>query len=103
MRYETTTTLASDAALAAAERFFAGGFGLGVRLRDLQTLGLEGGGGHMAVNILGEHPTTREIETREWDAPVSECIEALPRQGIVHTDREYGWGSVDRPIRQKNL
>src|SRR5262245_1935466 len=48
MRYETTTTLAPDAALAAAERFFAGGFGLEVRLRGPQTLGLEGGGGHVA-------------------------------------------------------
>jgi hypothetical protein len=79
MRYETTTSLAPDAALAAAERFFAGGFGLAVRLCGPQTLGLEGGGGHVAVSILGEHPTTLEIETREWDTPVTEFIEDLPR------------------------
>jgi hypothetical protein len=77
MRYETTTSLAPDAALAAAERFFAGGFGLAVRLRGPQTLGFEGGGGHVAV--LSEHPTTLEIETREWDTPVTEFIEDLPR------------------------
>jgi hypothetical protein len=79
MRYETTTTLAPAAALAAAERFFAGGFGLEVRLRGPQMLGLEGGGGHVAVSILGEHPTTLEIETREWDTPVIEFIADLPR------------------------
>lgn len=38
MRYETTTTLAPDATLAAAERFFGGSFGLTVRLRSPQTL-----------------------------------------------------------------
>jgi hypothetical protein len=79
MRYETTTRLAPDAALAAAERFFVGGFGLAVRLRGPQTLGLEGGGGHVAVSILSEHPTTLEIETREWDTPVTEFIKDLPR------------------------
>jgi hypothetical protein len=79
MRYETTTRLAPDAALAAAERFFVGGFGLEVRLRGPQTLRLEGGGGHVAVTILSEHPTTLEIETREWDTPVTEFIEDLPR------------------------
>jgi hypothetical protein len=79
MRYETTTTLAPDATLAAAERFFAGGFGLAVRLRSPQTLGLEGGGGHVVVGIVGEHPTTLEIETREWDTPVTEFIKDLPR------------------------
>jgi hypothetical protein len=79
MRYETTTTLAPDAALAAAKRFFAGGFGLEVRLRGPQTIGLEGGGGHVAVSILSEHPTALEIETREWDTPTTEFIEELPR------------------------
>jgi hypothetical protein len=79
MRYETTTTLAPDAALAAAERFFVGSFGLTVRLRGPQMLGLEGGGGHVAVSIVGEHPTTLDIETREWDTPVTEFIEDLPR------------------------
>jgi len=78
MRYETTTTLAPDAALAAAERFFGGSFGLTVRLRSPQMLGLEGGGGHVAISIAGSPPTTLEIETREWDIPVREFIADLP-------------------------
>jgi hypothetical protein len=79
MRYETTTTLAPDAALAAAEQFFAGAFGLAVRLRSSQAIGFEGGGGHVVISIVGERPTTLEIETREWDTPVTDFIKDLPR------------------------
>jgi len=79
MRYETTTRLAPEGALAAAERFFGGEFGLAVGRRGPQEIGFEGGGGHVLVSITGEHPTTLEIETREWDTPVTQFIAKLPR------------------------
>jgi hypothetical protein len=79
MRYETTTTLAPDAALAAAEQFFSGEFGLTVRQRGPQVIGFEGGGGHVLVSVAGEHPTTLELETREWDRQVTQFMGRLPR------------------------
>jgi hypothetical protein len=79
MRYETSTTLAPDAALAAAEQFFSGEFGLAIRQRGPQVIGFEGGGGFVLISITGEHPTTLEIETREWDRQVTRFIERLPR------------------------
>jgi len=79
MRYETTTRLAPAEALGAAERFFGGEFGLLVQRRGQQELGFEGGGGHVLVGITSEQPTTLEIETREWDTPVRQFIENLPR------------------------
>jgi hypothetical protein len=79
VRYETTTKLTPDGALAAAERFFADETGLTIRMRGPQVIGLEGGGGHVAVSVTSENPTTLEIETREWDRSVTEFIGKLPR------------------------
>src|SRR5688500_6057497 len=79
MRYETTTTAAPDEALDAAERFFAGEFGLSVTKRGPQMIGFEGAGGHVSVEVEGEQPTTLGIETREWDAAVEEVMGKLPR------------------------
>ena len=79
MRYETTTKLAPDAALAAAERFFAGEFGLAVRTRGPQLIEFEGGGGHVAISITSERPTTLDLATREWDGAVTEFMGKLPR------------------------
>jgi hypothetical protein len=79
MRYETTTKLASDKALAAAERFFAGEYGLAVGTRGPHMIGFEGGGGHVTISVAGERPTTLEIETREWDTAVVEFMGKLPR------------------------
>ncbi len=79
MLYETTTKLASDEALARAEQFFAGDLGLTVHQRGAGELRFEGGGGHVAVRITGENPTTLELETREWDNSVREFMLKLPR------------------------
>ena len=79
MRYETTTRLAPEGALATAERFFGGEFGLLVGRRSPQEIRFEGGGGHVLVSITGEHPTTLEIETREWDTPDTQFIGSLSR------------------------
>lgn len=78
MRYETTTTLAPEVALAAAEQFF-GEFGLAIRQRGAQVIGFEGGGGHVLVSVTGERPTTLELVTREWDRQVTHFMERLPR------------------------
>ena len=79
MRYETTTSLAPAAALLAAEEYFIGELGLTERVRSPKTVEFECGGGHVAINILGERPTTLEIETRDWGAPTTEFIHRLPR------------------------
>jgi hypothetical protein len=79
MRYETTTSLDLDEALAAAERFFSGQFGMTVRMRGDRAIGFEGGGGHVAMALAGEHPTTLELETREWDQQVTQFMRDLPR------------------------
>ena len=79
MRYETTTTLAPEEALAAAEQYFGGEFGLMVRQRGLQVIGFEGRGGHVLVSVTAQHPTTLELETREWDRQVTHFMERLPR------------------------
>ena len=79
MRYETATTLEPDQALAAAERFFSGQFGLATRRLGPRAIGFEGGGGHVVVAVKGEQPTTLDLRTREWDAPVQEFVQQLPR------------------------
>jgi hypothetical protein len=79
MRYETTIRLAPEVALAAAEQFFSGEFRLRVRQRGPQVIGFEGAGGHVLVSVTGEHPTTLELETREWDRQVTQFMERLPR------------------------
>jgi hypothetical protein len=79
MRYDTTTKLDPDEALALAERFFAGELGLTVRTRSPRAIGFEGGGGHVAVTATGERPTTLELEAREWDQQVTEFMRQLPR------------------------
>ncbi len=79
MLYETTTRLAPDEALARAEQFFAREFGLTVRSHGAREIRFEGGGGHVAVRITGESPTTLDLETREWDTLVQEFMHKLPR------------------------
>ena len=79
MRYETMTTLAPEEALAAAEQFFAGELGLTIERQRSQEISFVGGGGHVLVSIIRERPTTLEIETREWDTPVTTFVGKLPR------------------------
>jgi len=79
MRYETTTELEPDEALALAQRFFVDELGLSVRTRSAKRIGLEGGGGHVVVAVTGERPTTLDLETREWDGPVTTFMQQLPR------------------------
>jgi hypothetical protein len=79
MRYETTTKLSTDEALARAEQFFGSELGLIVRTRSPGAIAFEGGGGHVVVGATGERPTAVELETREWDRQVTEFMRSLPR------------------------
>ena len=79
MNYETRTGLPPAEALAQAEQFFGAELGLQVGTRDARELRFEGGGGHVAVRVLQEQPTTLELETHEWDAAVVEFMRKLPR------------------------
>jgi hypothetical protein len=79
MRYETTTILAPAEALERAQEFFGREYGLTERIHGSQEIGFEGGGGHVLVRVIGERPTTLELETREWDAAVDSFLTSLPR------------------------
>ena len=76
MRYEVTTTLSPQAAIAYAKNYF-GPQGVGLEVIDEQTASvtLIGGGGHVSVVACsGEKKTTLELETREWDYPVRQFM-----------------------------
>jgi hypothetical protein len=79
MRYETQTSLPPERAFAAADHFFRKEFGCPPERLDGRELTYSGGGGHVTVRVLGELPTTLEIETTEWDYAVRGFIEQLPR------------------------
>jgi hypothetical protein len=76
--YNVTTTFAPAVALAVAELFFSACVGLLVQERNVQELRLTGGGGHVVVRVIRERPTTLEIRTRAWGAPVAEFVSKLP-------------------------
>lgn len=79
MLYETTTTLDATEALVHVETFFAGEYGLDMLTRSGREIAFQGGGGHVVARIVREHPTTLELETREWDAAVRSFLAQLPR------------------------
>ena len=49
-----------------------------IRSRTPATIGFEGGG-HVTVAVTSEHPTTLDLETREWDEQVTRFMHELPR------------------------
>jgi len=71
MRYEVTTQLSPQEAIAYAKDYFGPqGVGLEVTNEQGTCIILQGGGGHVAVTASpGEKKTTLELETREWDYP----------------------------------
>lgn len=79
MRYETHTSLPPERAIAAAEHFFGKEFACAPEHQDGNELAYSGGGGHVTVRVLGETPTTLEIETADWDFAVRGFMEQLPR------------------------
>jgi hypothetical protein len=76
MRYEVTTKLSPQQAIAYAKDYF-GPQGIGLEVTDEQEtyVTLQGGGGHVSVVVCpGETQTTVELETREWDYPVRQFM-----------------------------
>ena len=76
MRYEATTALSPQAAIAYAKNYF-GPQGVGLKfIEEHETaVTLMGGGGHVSVVVCsGEKQTTLELETREWDYPVRQFM-----------------------------
>jgi hypothetical protein len=79
MRYQVTTRLSSQEAIAQAKHYF-GTQGVGLDIVDEQEtcVTLAGGGGHVSVLASpGEHNTTLELETREWDYAVRQFMRAV--------------------------
>ena len=75
MRYEVTTTLTPQEALAQALTYFGrGGQGLEVTSKDDFSLVFQGGGGYVAVTARPGDKTTLDLETREWDYAVRQFM-----------------------------
>ena len=76
MRYEITTKLSPQAAMAYAKDYF-GPQGIGLEVTDEHETCVIflGGGGHVSVVACpGAKKTTLQLETREWDYPVRQFM-----------------------------
>jgi hypothetical protein len=82
--YELDTKLSRDDVLERADAFFGdGGLGLSRQDQGSQERAWQGGGGAVFLTVHDLDRGSRvEIATREWDAPVREFIEQLPKKGI---------------------
>lgn len=81
MRYEVTTSLTPQEALAEAlEHFGPRGAGLRLTAQTSQGLTFQGGGGHVALAVRSAAPTTLELETREWDYAVQQFMAQVSRR-----------------------
>jgi hypothetical protein len=79
MRYEVTTGLSQQEAMARAKEYF-GPRGVGLEVIDEQEacVTFQGGGGHVSVVARpAEHKTSLELETREWDYAVRQFMEKV--------------------------
>ena len=79
MRYEVTTKLSPQKAIAYAKDYF-GPQGVGLEVIDEEdgSITLQGGGGHVFVLACpGAKKTTLELETREWDYPVRQFMQRV--------------------------
>jgi hypothetical protein len=79
MRYEVSTKLSPQQAIAYAKDYFGPqGVGLEVIDEEEASVTLQGGGGHVSVVACpGAKKTTLELETREWDYPVRQFMRQL--------------------------
>ena len=100
--YATTTTLAPERAIAAAEHFFGKEFHCAPEQHDAHVLAYRGGGGHVTVRVLRAQPTTLEIETSTWDLAVRSsgaaaalgATRASRRTGTLSSSRQASQGGV---------
>lgn len=79
MRYEVTTGLSQQEAMARVKEYF-GPHGVGLEVIDEQEtcVTFQGGGGHVSVVARpAEHKTNLELETREWDYAVRKFMEKV--------------------------
>jgi hypothetical protein len=75
LRYEVTTTLTPQEALARAIGYFGrGGQGLEITRKGDLSLVFEGGGGYVAITAQPGDKTTLDLETREWDRAVRQFM-----------------------------
>ena len=79
MHYETTTTLAPEQALAAAEHYFGKEFATVPTAHTADAVTYQGGGGYVTVRVVGVWPTTVEVTTHAWDLAVRGFLDQLPR------------------------
>jgi hypothetical protein len=82
--YELETKLTLDEVLERADGFFGdSGLGLSPREHGPRDRAWQGGGGAVFLAVHDSDGGSRvEIATREWDAPVREFMEQLPKKGI---------------------
>ena len=76
MRYEVTTSLSPQAAIAYVKNYF-GPQGVGLKVVDEHenSVTLTGGRSHVSVVACsGEKKTIMELETHEWDYPVRQFM-----------------------------
>jgi hypothetical protein len=75
MRYEVTTLLTPDEALARAITYFGPeGMRLAVTTQTPRGVVFQGGGGHVMITVQPGAETTLELETREWDYAVQQFM-----------------------------
>jgi hypothetical protein len=75
LRYEVTTKLTPQEALARAITYFGpGGQGLEITSQGNLSLVFQGGGGYVAITAQPGDKTTLELETREWDYAVRQFM-----------------------------
>ena len=75
MRYEVTTKITPQEALARALAYFGpGGQGLAITSQGDLSLVFQGGGGYVAITAQPGDKTTLDLETREWDYAVRQFM-----------------------------
>jgi hypothetical protein len=79
MRYQVTTTLSPQEAIARAKAHFGPqGVGLEVIEQNETCVTMQGGGGHVSVLACAEgKKTTLDVETREWDYAVRQFVQEV--------------------------
>jgi hypothetical protein len=75
LRYEVTTKLTPQEALARAIAYFGpGGQGLEITTKGDLYLVFQGGGGYVTITAQPRDETTLDLETREWDRAVRQFM-----------------------------
>ena len=81
MRYEVKTSLTPEEVIEDALHYFGpGSTGLALTSQTSQGVVLQGGGGHVAIQVHPGVTTKVAIETPEWDYPVREFMARIGRR-----------------------